>query len=102
MIDPFKAEEIELSGMPSGEHEFELTLSTKGSIWRRYKDWVYFPNKLEKVPSQIVFEQVAFEGMADLYVHKITKKGFMFSIVVTGSNPTTGTNIVHFDWEAVE
>jgi len=96
MADPFEADEILTVQMPSGEHVFELETFRR---WAVHRGKVQFETKLKMEPSCIEFSDVVFDGAADLYVTKITKKAFYFQVVAVFSKK--GINSVSFDWEAI-
>lgn len=95
MPDPFEADEILTVKMPTGSHVFEIEVFKR---WRSHRGRVQFETRLKTVPSSIQFSNVVFSGAADLYVTKITKKGFWFQVT---STKVSGIDSVSFDWEAI-
>lgn len=87
--------------MPSGHYVFNLD-DSGGNRWRRYKNFIAFPSKLDSIPSAITFSNVQFDGTANLVTEQITKFGFLVSITSTGKGSNWGFTGVEFDWEAVK
>jgi len=85
--------------MPSGYHSFQLE-GHGGRKWQQHKNYVQFPSPLSTVPSSIEITNALFDGTASLIIERITKRGFVFSVGITGKSGNWGFTSVEFDWEA--
>jgi Zn finger protein HypA/HybF involved in hydrogenase expression len=87
--------------VPSGHYIFNV--SGKGIFrrWLKHRQFVQFETKLNFIPSSIQMTDVNFDGTADLFVERITRKGFIISCTAIGKGNNWGLTSVEFDWEAV-